>query len=159
MADVTFKDNSIKVKDALADAAIAYLYEASVETVSQTARNTPVGAGQLKGSWSYQLNEDELESQVGSPLENAIWEEFGTGEHALKGNGRKTPWYVPVDGYKGKKKPSFNGKVIIVHGKNGKDYYKTNGKKPKRMLWNAFQTLKPKLIKRAESIFKELNNK
>lgn len=138
MANVTFKDNSVKVKDAIAEAAIAYLYEAGGEMAAQTARNSRVDTGQTKGSWDYSVNEDELESQVGSPLENAIWEEFGTGEHALKGNGRKGGWFYT--------------------DKDGKGHF-TRGKKPNRALWKAFQSLKPKLIKRAESIFKELNNK
>jgi len=138
MADATFKDNSIKVKEAIEAAAIAYLHEAGGEMAAQTARNSRVDTGQTKGSWDYSVNEDELESQVGSPLENAIWEEFGTGEHALKGNGRKGGWFYT--------------------NKDGETVF-TRGKKPNRALWKAFQTLKPKLIKRAESIFGELNNK
>lgn len=152
---IKFEDNSIKIKEMLEEAAIAYLHEASGEIESQAKRNSRVGQGQTKGAWDYSVNEDSLESQVGSPLENAIWEEFGTGEYALEKNGRKTPWYVPVEGYNGKKKPTYKGKVVIVYGKDGTAFYKTNGKKPNRALWNAFQTLKPKLIKRAESIFKD----
>lgn len=39
-------------------------------------------------------NESNIEAVIGSPLENALWEEFGTGEHSINGNGRK--------GWKGK---------------------------------------------------------
>ncbi len=138
MADLTFEENSIKVKDTIAETAVAYLYEVSGEMVSQTARNSRVDTGQTKGSWDYSVNEDELESQVGSPLENAIWEEFGTGEHALNKDGRKGGWFYT--------------------DRHGKGHF-TIGKKPNRALWRAFQILKPKLIKRAESIFRELNNK
>lgn len=139
MADnIIFKDNRIKVQEEIMEAAIAYLHEASGEMVAQTARNSRVDTGQTKGAWDYTVNEEALESQVGNPLENAIWEEFGTGEYALEGNGRKGGWF-----YKDKE-----GNSIF-----------TRGKKPNRALWNAFQTLKPKLIKRAESVFKELNNK
>lgn len=66
----------------------------------------------------------------------------------MKGNGRKGAWYVPVDTYTGSKKPTYNGKVVIVYGKNGKKFYKTNGKTPNRPLDNAFKSLKTKLIKR-----------
>ena len=66
----------------------------------------------------------------------------------MKGNGRKGAWYVPVDTYTGSKKPTYNGKVVIVYGKNGKKFYKTNGKMPNRPLDNAFKSLKTKLIKR-----------
>lgn len=154
MSDVKFEDYRVKVKEAMNDAAIAFLHEASGELVSQTARNTAVDKSQLKGSWDYRVDESKLESKIGSPLENAIWEEFGTGEYALEKNGRKTPWYVPVEGYTGKKQPTYNGKVVIVYGKNGTAFYKTNGKKPKRMLFNAFETQKKNIEKMAEEQLK-----
>ena len=78
---------------------------------------------------------------------------MGTGEWAVNHDGRKTPWYIPVDSYKGKKKPTFNGKVVIVYGKNGKAFYKTNGKKPHHTLLKAFDDKKTQIIKRAEQIF------
>lgn len=143
MGKFKFEDNRIECKEAISDAMTAFLYEIGGEFVSQTVRNTAVSEGQLKGSWDYVVDESEFTVTIGSPLENAIWEEFGTGEYALKKNGRNTPWYVSVEGYVGKKKPTFNGRVVIVYGKDGKAFYKTNGKKPKRALWNAFQTLQP----------------
>ncbi len=145
-------DNSVQVKAALGEAAEAFLHEAAGEIASQAKRNTRVDNGQLKGSWRYVVQGDT--AHVGSPLENAIWEEFGTGEHALGGNGRKTPWFVPVEGYSGKKKPTFQGEVVIVHGRNGKLFYKTDGKKPNRALGRAFESRKTKLVRRAEEIMK-----
>ena len=97
---------------------------------------------------------NEKKAVVGNPLENAIWEEFGTGQYALNGDGRKTPWYVPVDGYSGKKKPTYQGKVVVVYGKDGKRFYKTDGKKPQRNLQKAFDSLKNKLQKDLESRMK-----
>lgn len=152
--DIIFKDNSVQVKRAIEGAIGAFLVEASSELVSQTARNTRVGDGQLKSSWSAKINETKGEATIGSPLENAIWEEFGTGEYALEGNGRKTAWYIPVDSYMGKKKPTYQGEVVIVHGKGGKEFYKTDGKKPSRAFWNAYKTSKGKIIKRFETILK-----
>lgn len=70
-------NNSIQVKNMLRDKGIAYLYEAGGELAGQTKRNTRVGKGQLKNSWTYKVDEDNLVCTVGSPLENAIWEEFG----------------------------------------------------------------------------------
>ena len=55
--------------------------------------------GQTKSSWDRKVLENE--GVVGSSSENAIWEEFGTGDYAVNGDGRKTPWYVPVEGYLG----------------------------------------------------------
>lgn len=74
---VQFKDNSIKVKEALNDAITAFLHEAAGELSSQVQRNTRVDTGQLKGSWTYKVDEGAKEATIGSGLENAIWEEFG----------------------------------------------------------------------------------
>lgn len=143
-----FEDNRVQVKAAMDSAITAFLHEAGGEIQARTIRNSRTDTGQTKGSYEYKVNECAGECQIGSNLENAIWEEFGTGEYALKGNGRKGAWYVPVDTYTGSKKPTYNGKVVIVYGKNGKKFYKTNGKKPNRPLDDAFKSLKTKLIRR-----------
>ena len=154
MADIEFIDNHLQVNRAIDDAVGAFLLEAAAELVSATARNTTVDQGQLKGSWAANVDESAGEAVVGSPLENAIWTELGTGEWALKRNGRVGAWYVPVEKVTGRKKPTFNGKVVIVYGKDGQKFYKTNGKKPVRMLQTAFDQNKGKIIRRAEQIFK-----
>lgn len=131
---VHFTDNSAKVMAALDDAAIAYLYEAGGELEAQVKRNTRVSSGQLKNSWTYRVDEKEGVTTIGSPLENAIWEEFGTGEYALNGDGRKGGWSYQDD--KG-------------------NWHHTKGKHPHRAFHNAFISLKNALIKRATQIFKE----
>ena len=128
---VEFKDNSIAVKAALGDAAEAFLREAAGELVSQTARNTRVDTGQLKNSWQYTIRGSV--AMIGSPLENAIWEEFGTGEYALEGDGRKGGW--------------------IYRNKEGETVF-TLGKRPNRTLYRAFTGKKNQLIRRAEDIVK-----
>lgn len=50
MMSVKFEDFRVKCKNAMGDAAIAFLYEAGGELSSQTARNTAVDKSQLKGS-------------------------------------------------------------------------------------------------------------
>ena len=130
---VQFDDFSMQVKAALEEAAVQFLYEAAGELASQTARNSPVDTGQLKGSWDYRVDESKLEATIGSPLENAIWSEFGTGEHALEGNGRKGGWSYKDD-----------------HG----DWPHTFGKKPERTFDKVYKGLKPKIIKRAEDVLK-----
>lgn len=151
---IEFHDYSVQVLAALDDAAIQFLEEAASEIQSQAQRKTSVDSGQLKGSWNHVVDESRKEAQIGSPEENAIWEELGTGAWAEGGKGRKDAWYVPVESVSGSKKPTFNGQVIVVYGKNGQAFYKTNGKKPKRMLHNAFTENKAKIIKRAEQIYK-----
>lgn len=157
MADVEFIDNRVQVTRAIDDAVGAFLLEISAELVSKTIENidkSAVDTGQLKGSFAANVDESKGEAVVGSPLENAIWTELGTGEWAAKGNGRAGAWYVPVEKAAGKKKPTYNGKVVIVYGKNGQRFYKTNGKKPVHMLQKAFDANKGKFIRRAEQIFK-----
>lgn len=130
---VELTDNSIKVKAALNDAAVKFLYEAAHTIQSQTKQNTAVDTGQLKGSWDFAVDESKGEAVIGSPLENAIWEEFGTGEYALNGDGRKGGWfYEDAEG---------NGHF-------------TYGKKPRRALYKAFETKKTPVIKLAEHIVK-----
>ncbi len=88
---VNFIDNSAKFKAAMTDGVRAFLEEAGGEIQSQTQRNSRVDTGQTKGSYKYVVDEGSTESSVviGSNLENAIYEEYGTGEYALHGNGRK----------------------------------------------------------------------
>lgn len=150
---VELKDNSIKVKAALNDAVIKLLYEAAEVIESQAIENTAEDSTNTKENWGAVVNESKGEAIIGNKIENAIWEEFGTGNYALE-KGRNTPWYVQVDGYVGKKRPTYNGKVVIVYGKDGKAFYKTNGKRPRRMLHNAFETKRPAIVKRAEQIIK-----
>ena len=132
---VEFKDNSLKVKAALNEKTIAWLHEAAGEIESQSKRNTRVDNGQLKNSWANTVDESNGTATVGSPLENAVWEEFGTGEYALHGDGRKTAWT-----YKDRK---------------GK-WHRTSGKRPSRALNNAFASSKGKLKSRLEKMLKEL---
>ena len=149
---VEFQDFSVKVKSAIDEAAIAWLHEAAGELTSQTQRNTPVDTGDLKKDWKYVVEESKLEATVGNPQQNAIWTEFGTGEHALNDNGRKGGWYIPEEKLSAKAKAKMaNNRTTI----KGKVFYFTKGRKPKRSLHNAFTKLKPKLIKRANEIFKE----
>lgn len=133
MAQVRFEDYRIEIKAALDDAAISYLYEAGGEMEAQVKRNSRVDSGQLKNAWTHKVDESKGECVVGNPLENAIWEEFGTGEYALHGDGRKGGWF-----YKDEKG----------------NWHHTYGKTPHRALKRAFDSLKVPLIRRAEQVLK-----
>lgn len=153
MASVKFEDYSIKVKNAIADKVFSFLEEAASEIESAARRNSRVDTGQLKGSWKYVVDEAEQKATIGSPLENAIWEEFGTGEYAVDGNGRKGGWYVPAEKLTEKAKSKMQ-KVTI----DGKDFYYTKGKKPNHTLQRAFDSKKAGIKKLAEQLFGELDN-
>lgn len=133
MAQVEFQDFSLQVKEALSEAAEQWLEEASSEIQSAAQRNSRVATGQLKGSWNHKVDTGSQSAQIGSPLENAIWEEYGTGEYAANGNGRKGGWFY-VDS-------------------KGEGHF-THGKRPNRTLQRAFEDNKAKIIRRAEQIFK-----
>ena len=135
MAKVEFKDNTIQVKNAMNENIVAVLYECAGEIESQTKRNSRVKTGKTKSSFRHVVDEGELKATIGSSDENAIWEELGTGEHALNGNGRKGGWkYVDEEG----------------HG------HFTHGKKPSRAMWKAYTALKSKIINRIQNSLKGL---
>ena len=136
MADIEFVDNRVQIKRAMNNAVEATLAECAAELVSQTARNSRVATGQTKGSWKSNIRSTSsgAEAVIGSELDNAIWEEFGTGEYALKGNGRKGGWRYQSE-------------------KDGK-WYRTNGKKPSRAFWHAYTSLKNAIIQRIQNRLK-----
>ena len=136
MADILFKDFSKEVNAKIRQLGVAWLEEASGEIESQTKKNTRVDTGKTKGSWEHKVDEKKLEAQVGSRYKNAVWEEFGTGIHALNGNGRKdVPWF-----YK-----DTSGK-----------WHRTSGKKPSRAFHLAYTSLKNKVIKSCQQKFRSI---
>ena len=160
---VHFTDNSVHVKKALEEAAIAYLYEAGGELEAQTKRNMPPGQwfAQQKGQWKYVVDESKKEAVVGNPMEQSLWTEFGTGEHAINGDGRKGYW-VYVKGSVGSTS-STGGKqytleeakrIVAMMRADGLDAHYTKGQTAKRPLFNAFTSLKSALIRRAEDVLK-----
>ena len=151
--DWEFEDNSVKILRALDEVGQQWLEDATRILHRQVVQNSRVDTGQTKSSWKKVVEGDK--GIVGSTSENAIWEEFGTGHYAVNGDGKKGAWYVPVEKVLGKKKPTFNGKVVIVYGKNGQAYYKTNGKKPNRALQNAKNSTEKKIQKRLVQLVKE----
>lgn len=137
MADgIEFVDNRAQVQAAMENAISAFLVEIGGEIQAQAARNSRVKTGQTKGSWDYKVDESEHSVTIGSPLENAIWEEFGTGEYALNGDGRKGGWFY-VD-------------------EQGKGHF-THGKMPNRALHNAIETIKPKIQTALEAKLKGMD--
>lgn len=133
--EVKFHDFKIEVEAAIDDRIIAVLEECAGELESQVKRNSRVATGRTKNSFKHKVIDSEHTAYIGSDYENAIWEEFGTGEHALEGNGRKGGWYY-VD-------------------EKGDGHF-TRGKKPSRAFWNAYTSLKNKIIKRIQDSLKGL---
>lgn len=136
-SDVYFEDNTLKVIDNTENIIDAALLECAAELVSQTARNSRVDTSKTKNSWKSVVDKTSTgyEANIGSDYENAIWEEFGTGEYALEGNGRKGGWFYVDD---------------------KDDGHFTHGKKPSRAFWNAYNSLKNSIISFIQSKLGEL---
>ena len=103
---MTFVDNSEAVKRELERAAIRGLTKAAMLVESQAVLLVPVNTGGLRGSIGYQVNESELVAYVGTNCEYAIYVEFGVGEFAENGNGRKGGWLYKAP----------NGEVRFTYG-------------------------------------------
>lgn len=136
MADVIFEDNTVKIINAMEEKINAKLRECAGEIVSATRRNFDtfprVKSGNTKGSFEYKVDEGTHTAYMGSNYQNAIWEEFGTGEHSIKG-GRQGGWrYKDANG----------------------DWHFTRGKKPSRAFYRAYESNKTKIIKNIENSLK-----
>lgn len=133
---VEFEDNTMRVIETLTDGLSTFMYEAGGELKTQVDRNSRIDTGTTVGSYNYKVIESvkKVELQFGSDMENAIWEEYGTGEYALHGDGRKGGWV-----YKSKKDGKF---------------YHTYGKPPRQPLTRAFQKMAPKIKRQLAEIIK-----
>ena len=132
---VEFHDYTIKVKDVIDDSINVVLEECAGELESQVKRNSRVATGKTKNSFRHKVDEKAHIAYIGSSDENAIWEELGTGEYALHGDGRKGGWaYRDAKG----------------------DWHFTHGKKPSRAFWKAYTSMKNKIIKRIQEFMKGL---
>jgi len=136
---VKFEDYTVKVQGAIDDKIDAVLEECAGELESQVKRNSRVDTGKTKNSFRHRVTGSfmagQYEAHIGSDDDNSIYEELGTGEYALKGNGRKGGWfYEDAEG--------------IGHF--------THGKKPSRAFWNAYISLKSKIINHIQNSLKGL---
>lgn len=136
--NVVFEDYSMTCKAKLKEAAIAFLHEAGDVILAATARNYDsadrVDTGKTKGSFQKVVDEGALSCTMGSSYQNAIWEEFGTGVHALHGDGRKTPWRY----------------------KNKTGWHTTRGKTGHRPFFKAYEAKKSAIKAEAERRFSAL---
>ena len=117
----------------------SFLLEVKEAVASQASLNSPVDTGGLSRSFETDsfVDKNEKVAYIGSSLKYSVYQEFGTGEYALEGNGRKGGW-------------------IYKSGKDGK-FYRTNGVKPQRMLYRALLAKKPQITSQAKKILGAVN--
>lgn len=162
-SNIKFTDNSVKVKAELENALVAFLHEASGEIKTQAERYTKTGeGGQLKKHWEKVVDKGKMQAIIGNTLEYAIYQEFGTGEYALEGKGRKGYWVYVKDSDSGKMAKSSKSytlaearRIMAMLRADGLEAYYTKGTRPKRMLYKSFKMWKPKIQARAKKIFKD----
>lgn len=80
---------------------------ASEVVVSAAIEKCPVDTGNLRGSITAEVDENTLVARIGTAVEYAPYIEFGTGEYAENGDGRKGGWFYEYDGNKGEKGKRF----------------------------------------------------
>ena len=158
---IKFLDNTYFVKRAMHDAAVQFLEEAAMLVQRDAVNNTASATGQLKGSWDHIIDEGAMKATVGNSSEYAIWQEMGTGEYALNGNGRKGYW-VYVQGGGGGKSGGSSKQYTLGEAKRVVAYLRskgipavyTKGSRPRRMLHKAYVRNESRIIQRASQIFK-----
>lgn len=147
MEKVIFEDFTGEVTEKIENIILNWLEEASSELESQTIKKTGTGAyhREVASRWTHVVDSSKYEAIVGNPLENALWIEYGTGEYALNGDGRKD-WWVFIEGGSGKSnneskhyktKEEAKRTVAFLRAKGIKAGY-TRGQVPKRPLHFAF---------------------
>jgi hypothetical protein len=162
--NVTFNDYSIEVMAELDETMTAWLYEAANEVTAQAQRTCVMedDAGKrLKGSYANNVDESKGEATVGTPLEEGFWEEFGTGEYAAHGDGRKG-WWVFIRGQASQgggksyaSKEEAEEAAAFLRAVKGLDAVVTNGRPPNYTLERAFDSKKAWAEKRAAEMLKE----
>lgn len=157
---VKFIDNSIEVKGALNDESLAWLRECAHEIASQVKDNIKLDgdAGiELRKDYRSEVDETNGKAYVGSTLEAAWWEEFGTGSYADTSKnggipGRQGWWvYVKDQERREKKSKTYNSEAealetVAYLRAMGLEAYATKGREPNYTLENAFTKNKPKAI-------------
>ena len=132
---MVFKDNSMEGKERLKNAAAKWLLQACILVEGQAVLLAPVSTSRLKQSIDYIVDDDELVGYVGTNVDYAIYVEFGTGEFAENGNGRKGGWmYIDPSG----------------------EWFFTWGIEPQPYLRPAFRQTKGQIEALAKSIFGEV---
>ena len=152
---VKFIDNSIQVKAAINDTSIAWLNDWAPTIASHAKVNTKLdgeAGDELRKSYSFSVNESKGEALVGSSMEAAFWEEFGTGSYAVHGDGRKG-WWIYIEGQESmgggrtySTKEEAEQMAAYIRSKYGKPAVVTNGRQPSKTLETAFTVNKTPAI-------------
>lgn len=137
-SDFKFEDNSAKVEAEMQRLIERTLKTAGLVAEAEIKAQAPVGdTGHLRDTIASKVTGKGSETvvQVGSPLEYSTYVEFGTGEFAENGAGRKGGW--------------------TYKDERGK-WHKTNGMKPRKFMRNGFRNKKSQIVSILENGLKGL---
>lgn len=130
-----FFDHSDEGKKLLRQATIRWLFQACMLVEGQAVALAKVQTSRLRNSIDHYVDEEELEGYVGTNVEYAVYVEFGTGEFAENGMGRKGGW---------------------VYKDESGEWFFTWGQEPQPYLRPAFRQHKNDIQALAKEIFSEL---
>jgi hypothetical protein len=144
---IIFENFTGEVTKEIEQIILNWLEEGASEIESQAIQKTGTGAyhRNIAENWTHIVDKGKYEATIGNPLEAALWVEFGTGEYAINGDGRKD-WWVFIEGSTGKSnneskhyKTEEEAKrtVAYLRSKGIKAGY-TKGQEAKRPLHHAF---------------------
>lgn len=173
MADIKLHDYSDDVKTKVNDIIVAWLHTWSAEIASHAKMGCAMedDAGvQLRKSYSHKVDEGNRVGYVGSPLESAFWEEYGTGSHADKskngGKAGREDWWVYYENNPNPRSdtPHYTTQseaeaVAARLRKEGKPAHATNGRDPNYTLEKAFKAVKSKALADLEKQLKGMSSK
>lgn len=124
-----FEDYSKEIKRRMSFVSEKALETALLHVEGQAKLLAPVDEGELRDHISHRIilkgNDGDRVGQVGSPSKHSFYVEYGTGELAVNGNGRKGGW--------------------VYKAANGKFYF-TKGQKAQPFLKPAFRRNRSKII-------------
>lgn len=97
IAQIDGLDKLLKKLDSVAnETEYTKALEKCCRVVQTTAKeeHVPVATGTLKRSITHEIRREgqNINGYVGTNVEYAVYQEFGTGKFAENGNGRETPW-------------------------------------------------------------------
>ena len=156
---VEFQDYSIQVKAELNNITRSWLRTWANEIASHAKDNTQMDGDQgvqLRKSYRADVDESAGVAQIGTPLESGYWEEYGTGEYAVHGDGRKG-WWVWKDGYQGSGGRELTEQEAKAMAARDPTVHATNGREPSYTLEKAFTVNKPKAIADLEQRLRGMN--
>lgn len=146
MASIRFEDFAGEVSQEIQNTILNWLEEAASELESQAITRTGTGAyfRNIAEKWTHSVDRDKYKAYIGNPMENALWVEYGTGEYALKGDGRKGYWVFVKDseGTSSRSTKQYTleeaKRTVAFMRSQGLDAMYTKGQEPKRPLHDAF---------------------